>query len=42
MENIQGTVFLSGHPKQAELLDDQRLGVIAIRAGVYRYQNRSD
>lgn len=37
LENIQGTIFLRNHPKQGDLVDDQRVGVIAIRDGTYRY-----
>lgn len=37
LKDVQGIVFLSGHPGQGDFIDEQRVGVTAVRTGTYKY-----
>src|SRR5687768_3822030 len=39
LEDVGNVIFLAGHPKQKDLVDGQRVGVIGVRVGTYRYTN---
>ncbi len=39
LENIQGVIFLYGVPGQKDMIDNQRVCAVAVRAGVYRFKS---
>lgn len=38
LKDVDGVIFLYGHPSQKEMIDRQHIGVIAVRAGTYHYE----